>query len=180
MWGPESPGELLEWLEGQDLPVLSWGVGGAKTLDDLWHEIESGEATLLEDPPRRRVEVVTLGIRRDGEVLTETVQLMAGGTVRRRDRPPAEKMRPGETVTGAALRCVVEELGADGPDVVVDPDSVSTTVEWLSSPSYPGLRTEYVFHAVDVDVPGLPVSDFWTREKGDGTVVAHLWGWRQP
>ncbi|MDN3025167.1 NUDIX domain-containing protein [Streptomyces sp. S.PB5] len=146
-------------------------------MDQLWDEIAAGETVLESEPPLRRVTVVTLRILQSGKELVEVAQLMADGSWRPRNEAPAEKMKPGETASETARRCVAEELGVEGPGVVVSAGS-ERRVRRGPSPSYPGLTAEYVFHDVDVQVPGLSSWNFWTREAGDGVVAGHLWGWR--
>jgi hypothetical protein len=175
---PDSPGELREWLEKNGIDCAAWGIGGAKSVRQLYDEIAAGETALEDDPPLRRVEVVTLRIGQGGKELVEAGQLMGDGSVRRRDMAPAEKVKPGEDVVAAALRCVAEELGIGGAGVSVGRVAEPREPGAQSSPSYPGLPTAYVFHEVEVRVPGLPAGGFWTREQGDGSVFAHLWEWR--
>ncbi|MES5817352.1 NUDIX domain-containing protein [Streptomyces sp. RG80] len=177
MWVPNSLGQLREWLEGNSIPHASWGTDGTKSVQHLWDEIEAGETTLDSGPALRRVSVVTLRIRQGGKELVEIAQLMADGTWRPRNEAPAEKMKPGEEASATARRCLAEELGVEGPGVVVG-TATERRLRRDSSPSYPGLASEYVFHDVDVEVPGLSSGNFWTREAGDGVVSAHLWAWR--
>lgn len=177
MWVPESLVQLREWLEGNGIAHESWGTDGTKSVRHLWDEIEAGETTLDSESPLRRVTVVTLRVRQGGKELVEIAQLMADGAWRPRNEAPAEKMKPGEEPSATARRCVTEELGVEGPGVVVGAVS-ERRLRRDSSPSYPGLASEYVFHDVDVQVPGLSSSNFWTREAGDGVVSGHLWAWR--
>lgn len=174
----DSAGELREWLEKNGIDCAAWGTGGAKSVRQLYDEVVAGETVLEDDPPLRRVEVVTLRVRQGGEELVEAAQLMSDGSVRRRDLAPAEKVKPGEDVVAAALRCLGEELGVGAAGVVVERVSEPREPGAQPSPSYPGLPTAYVFHEVEVRVPGLPAAGFWTREDGDGAVFAHLWEWR--
>jgi hypothetical protein len=174
---PDSLDRLREWLERNGIPQESWGTGGTKSVQHLWDEIEAGETTLDSEPPLRRVTVVSLRVRQGGKELVEIAQLMADGTWRSRNEAPAEKMKPGEEAADTARRCVAEELGVEGPGVVVGAVS-ERRLRRDSSPSYPGLASEYVFHDVEVQVPGLASGNFWTREAGDGVVSAHLWAWR--
>lgn len=181
MRDPRSPDELRDWLRSNGIPYESWGVGAVKSVRNLWDEIASGEATLSDDPPLRRVSVVSVRVVVDGKQLTEVGQLMANGAVRKRNSPPTEKMKPGETVTAAALRCLAEELGVGETDVVIDPQSMSVAVEKVTSPSYPGLPSEYRLHTVDAEVSGLPATSFTTAEAsgdGDPVISTHYWEWR--
>ncbi|GAA3778992.1 NUDIX domain-containing protein [Streptomyces phyllanthi] len=178
---PRSPAELQEWLRSNGIPYESWDIGAVKSVRNLWDEIASGEATLSEDPPLRRVSVVSVVVRTGGGQLTEVAQLMANGAVRERNSPPSEKMKPGETAIAAALRCLAEELGVREADATVDPRSLSVAVERVASPSYPGLPGEYRLHTVEAQVSGLPGTSFTTDEApgdGDAVVTTHYWEWR--
>lgn len=176
-----SPEELQDWLRSNGIPYESWGIGAVKSVRNLWDEITSGETTLSDDPPLRRVSVVSVRIRAGGKQLTEAGQLMATGAVRKRNSPPTEKMKPGETAVAAALRCLAEELGVREADVDVDPESLSVAVEKAVSPSYPGLPSEYRLHSLDAQVSGLPGTGFTTEEasgSGDAVSTTHYWEWR--
>lgn len=180
-WTPDGPEALRDWLRGHGIPLDRWGVGGAKTVEQLYAEVTAGETVLRDDPPLRRVEAVTLRVRRDdGWELVETLQLMSDGTVRSRDRRPAEKLVPGEDPAAAAVRCAAEELGVEGPQVKVTALTRPDAPEPHPSPSYPGLPAAYVLHEAEMEIPDLPRGDFWTPEHGEGAVFAHLWGWRRP
>ncbi|MBA2809288.1 NUDIX hydrolase [Streptomyces sp. KM273126] len=173
--------ELQEWLRSNGIPCESWGIGAVKSVRNLWDEITSGEATLSDDPPLRHVSVVSVRIGQDGKQLTEVGQLMAGGAERKRNSPPTEKMKPGETVVAAVLRCLAEELGVRERDVTIDPLSLSVAVEKVVSPSYPGLPSEYRLHTVDAQVSGLPGTSFTTEEASgcwDAVISRHFWEWR--
>ncbi|MPY58957.1 NUDIX domain-containing protein [Streptomyces spongiae] len=181
MRDPRSLAELQEWLRSKGIPYDSWGIGAVKSVRNLWDEITSGEATLSDDPPLRRVSVVSVRVVADGRQLTEVGQLMANGAVRKRNSPPTEKMKPGETPITAALRCLAEELGVRDTDVTIDPQSLSVTVEQDASPSYPGLTSEYRLHTVDAQVVGLPGTSFTTDEASDdadAVISTHYWEWR--
>jgi hypothetical protein len=181
MWPPRSLEELQDWLRSNGIPYEAWGIGAVKSVRNLWDEITSGEATLSDDPPLRRVSVVSVRIRVNGKQLTEVGQLMATGAVRKRNSPPTEKMKPGETALAAALRCLAEELGVREEDAVIDPEPLPVAVERVDSPSYPGLPSEYRLHTIDARVSGLPETGFTTEEAsaGGGAVIStHYWEWR--
>lgn len=175
----DSLSELQAWLTRHGIPFDAWGRDGSKPVTSLWREIASGESWLSEDPPLRQVAVVSVRIEADGKQLTEVRQLMATGAVRERNSPPTEKLKPGETAVAGALRCVAEELRVEARYVRVATEPVSTTVEQVDSPSYPGLPTRYLLHTVAADVRGLPTSAFATDEASgsDAAVRTHHWEW---
>lgn len=178
----ESKEALRRWLLAQGIDLERWGRGAAKTVADLWAEIRQGESQIEEDPPRRRVEVVRVIVRRGDEVLIEAHQDFHGGRQRSRGRPPSEKMKPGESYKEAALRCVAEELGVGRDRVQVLPETYRRKVRQEESGSYPGLCTHYTFHVVRAEVRGLPPNDFSTTEGAGGPgepVHKHYWVWRE-
>ncbi|KAI8565145.1 hypothetical protein RHMOL_Rhmol03G0238000 [Rhododendron molle] len=174
-----TPQSLSDWLKHR-LPsdsFASWGVKpGTKNVHNLFLELSEGETTLINDnddssPPE-----------------------LSDGTVRDRNRPLSEKMKPGETLEAAVARAVREELGSvigDGDGVVrIVPDSYVKKVEERVSVSYPGLPARYVLHSVDAVVDGLPDGDFCTEEgaeyedAGENRVAdaaisckKHYWRW---
>jgi len=179
---PHSLSELQHWLTGHGIAYDTWGRrrDGSKPVTRLWQEIASGESWLTDDPPLRQVAVVSLRIESDGKQLTEVGQLMADGAVRRRNSPPTEKLKRGETPAAGALRCAIEELRVVAQDVQIAAQPLSTTVEESHSPSYPGLRTRYLLHTITATIPTLPTSAFTTEEApdSDAAVLTHHWEWQ--
>lgn len=177
-----SPGELHDLLADAGIPVQRWGAAGTKPVTDLWTELATGESVLTAgSPPERLVSCVELTIRQDGRTLVEVAQLLANGELRQRDALPAEKMLPGETPEAAAFRCVEEELGVPRADCRLVPGAYRTSRNSRHATSYPGLTTHYEVHTIGIEVPGLPSTEFSTRESagsGDTTIVAHYWAWR--
>lgn len=213
-----NPQALSDWLRPR-LPsesFASWGTKpGTKNVHNLWLELSEGETSLADStPPIRTVEVVTVRIKRsdanDGnifsKVLVESHQELSDGTIRYRNRPLSEKMKPDETVDQAVLRAVREELGSlflknnnselEGSDnrrediVRIVEDSYRNRVEERASASYPGLPACYVLHAVDAFVDGLPEGEFETEEENEYqdcqdmkiadraiSVRRHFWKW---
>lgn len=173
--------ELVLWLHLHKIDTSFWGEGNAKGIVHLWEEICSGEVTLLNDPPRRIVNVVQVVIRQERQVLLEAEQVMENGSHRFRNQPPSEKIKPGESYLDAASRCLQEELGVTPEAIYLLPSSYCVRRELLDSYSYPGLLTEYTFHMVEAEVAGLPKEPFW---RGNEAVLAgdpvkrHLWEWR--
>ena len=172
---------LRNWLVSKEIPVDRWGVGQAKQVDDLWSELETGESVLTDPPPRRRVAVVSVVVRRGDAVLTEVAQLLATGATRTRQLPPSEKMHPGEEAETAAYRCAWEEMGIPRESCRIVPGRQTEASRVAESPSYPGLVTLYRMNQVEMAIPDLPDTAFSTAESDrsqDATVKIHYWDWR--
>jgi hypothetical protein len=180
-----SPGDLERWLQGRDVDTARWGVGDAKSVADLWRELTRGECRFAESPLRRVLTgVAQLVIRRNGRLLIESEQELSDGRVRLRGRGPAEKMKQGEHYLEAVRRCLEEELGVSRHRAEVLEHTLRETRETRASPSYPGLVSVYLCHAVEVRVPDLPTEgDFWTDEaagdSGAEPIRRHRWSWRE-
>lgn len=174
--------ELQRWLEERDIDLSRWGQGAAKTVSNLWAEIQKGESVISNDPPLRSLEAVRIIVRRGDAILIEAHQGFTTGRRRARGWPPSEKMQPGEHYADAALRCLREELGVEDGNARVKPETYRRKVSEEVAQSYPGLRTRYTFHIVDAIVPGLPEHDFETRELATGPgepISVHYWQWRK-
>lgn len=173
--------QLTHWLHTHQIDTTSWGQGAAKQVADLWQELVDGESTLQANPPLRCVEVVEVLVEREGQRLVETAQHFADGRVRARNRPPSEKLKPGEAPLAAAQRCLVEELAIEESRITVARQEITERVTLDESGSYPGLTTRYTFYRVYLQVAGLPTTPFTTTNAahGDGDpVVAHQWAWQ--
>ncbi|XP_062119962.1 uncharacterized protein LOC133834378 [Humulus lupulus] len=192
-----NPQSLSEWLKPR-LPsdsFASWGVKpGTKNVHNLWLELSEGETSLADSsPPVRTVHVVTIRILdEDRRVLIESHQELSDGSVRSRERPLSEKMKPFEDLESAVVRAVEEELGSvvNGSAVRIVPGSYRKTVEERNSLSYPGLPARYELHSVEAFVDGLPDGEFCTVEDGEYkdcensrvadeavSVKKHFWRW---
>lgn len=170
-----SPEALASWLSDR-LPLgISqlnlWGTApGTKRVSNLWIELMEGEI-LLEDcnPPKRTVHVASVKIKNEaGQLLVEAHQEMADGTIRLRNRPLSEKMRPGENVEDACFRGIFEELGCQlgaKNRVKILSDSYRRQEEERESLSYPGLLTSYVIHSIEATIDNLPEIEFCTVEN---------------
>ncbi len=177
----DSVATLKEWLVSQDIDISRWGVGPTKTVENLWDEIVNGETYLQDNPPLRIIQVVQVIIRDGNRILLEAEQELDNQQRRSRNFPPSEKMKPGETYTGTATRCLQEELGAAPHDITIVQSTHRQRKIVRDSPSYPGLDTQYIFHAVEAKVKGLPNTDFWTANAahafGDPVKWQH-WVWQ--
>lgn len=172
--------QLEEWLRAQGVNTAVWDQGGAKTVVDLWREIQAGESILQEEPLRRCVELVEIVARQNGRYLIEAEQELADGARRRRHIPPSEKMRSDEDVLEAARRGLREELHLNPDQIELDAASVQRRQREVPSLSYPGLTTRYLIHRVEATVSGLPEESFWRENRafdGGDPVRRQRWVW---
>ncbi len=177
---PESPADLKRWLTAKGIDLSQWGQGPSKSVENLWDELVNGEMYLQDEPALRVVPVVQIIIRRGDYILIETIQEFADKRQRFRDHPPSEKMQPGESYLEAAKRCLREELGVTDQDIEILANTHQTKTQQRESPSYPGLRTQYLIHIVEANVAGLPETNFWTHEAEHNrtdVVKRHYWAW---
>lgn len=179
-----SADQLETWLAQHAIDVSAYGKGQAKTVAQLWQEVEEGECffTIPGSNVTRCVDVALVYIKNsNNKVLQEEYQIMPNGVKRARDVPLAEKIKDGETWQAAVVRAVKEELGSVlplNPQVTIDESSHTKLEDVAVSRSYPGLQSKYTVHKVQVQVAGLPSADRFvtTEEKPDGVMENH-WLW---
>ncbi|MCA9984393.1 MAG: NUDIX hydrolase [Anaerolineales bacterium] len=173
--------ELQRWLHRQGINTMRWGQHHALTVQHLWAEILRGETIILTNPPLRVVQVAQIIVRRGDQILIEAEQELKRGGRRRRQRPPAEKMKPGETVSEASLRCLHEELGVSPDQVKLFHDTYERQFHDGTAQSYPGLPTRWLLHRIEAEVTGLPTGSFCTAEctsNGHDPIERHFWEWQ--
>ncbi len=151
--------ELLALLQAHNIPLNEWGVGEAKNFNHLLSEVQSGEATVVEENGNllRSAEGAVLVVySTDGKRtwrLKEDKQVFKDGREKRRELETSigEKMRPDESAVEAAYRALREELKiterlalTPKPSIIKGP---------VSSQSFPGLMTRYVMNVFEVFLP---------------------------
>ncbi len=172
---------LKSWLFENQIPIHAWGSDNAKSISQLFGELTKGECTLHTNPPLRILPVVQVIIRRDERLLVELEQELADFRKRKRCLPPSEKMKPGETWSCAAVRCLDEELSLKPHQFSIRSETCQPVIHERLSQSYPGLPSQYHVYTVEVSENVLPDANFWTDEKHSpgqkNAVRRHLWGW---
>ena len=182
--------ELELALVASDIPVADWGQGVAKSVADLWLELQNGETTLsfaTEDGAilYRQTQVVELLIQREDETLIEAMQELGNGERRYRNRLPSEKIKADETPFLAARRCLHEEFSLAEVQLEAIQITIEQPVDLVdeklhSSPSYPGLNTLYTVHRARIVGCDFPAHDFATENRAHAEgdpVKAHHWHW---
>lgn len=147
---------LQRQLEGAGINVSEWGKEQAKTLAHLQKEIESGETVLVTGEQGELLRRVVVGgadifyVAPDGKKyrLKEDKQVFKDGRERKRDLGQAvsEKMKPDENPKDAMIRGIREELGIEGEISLTE---TGVDEQLLSSPSYPGLQSQYIRHTFE-------------------------------
>ena len=139
------------------LPLKKYGIGDAKAFSDLESEINNGECEIIFDndgTPTRCIKVVAVKIFYKGMALMETNQIFKDGRERKRNiNGLSEKLLPNETPIDAARRAIFEELGIKDLGRKFNLVHYGSAVETKSSPSYPGLKTEYIIDGFCCEIP---------------------------
>lgn len=163
------------YLAGFGIPVDIWGQGAAKTIGHLLREVNDGETVLTQRGKEllRQVEFAAVNvIYRNGREVYELVedrQEFRDGRVRRRDTGSSVsgKIQPGENPKDAAERALREELCITGR-VNLKGDNKSEEIK--ESPSYPGLRTQYLRFSFQAELSGDQFSpDGYVEDQLDKT-----------
>ena len=164
--------ELTKKLQGYGISLEQWGTGKAKTVGHLAKEVLEGETVLVDINGEivRRVELVHIDVRYTAGgtelQLVEDRQEFKDGRERRRGLTGiSEKMKPGEDPLASAKRALHEELGVNNCGEI---DSLGTKEETQTSPSYPGLTTEYLRHEMRTNLPDSAYrADGYVEEQQD-------------
>lgn len=155
------------------------GCRHCKNRRSLLREIEAGETVLIEtaDGLRRRVSLVRVEVlHQSGDAtfkLVEEKQVFSDGRTRRRDLSGVnEKMLPNEEPITAAVRGLSEEIGVEANESLTYHGSDVSSIE---SPSYPGLRSEYITHNLSmlIDDASFRPEGYIEEQNGKST----YFGW---
>lgn len=173
---------LRQRLERAGIDVSQWGIGQAKTLAHLQREIESGETTLVHGKEGELLRKVVVGsadvyyVSPDGKKyrLKEDKQVFKDGRERRRDLGQAvsEKMKPDENPRDTMIRGLKEELSIEGDISLTE---TGTDEQLLTSPSYPGLQSQYIRYKFEAILNGEQFQpDGYTEEQSDKS-TSFIW-----
>jgi len=141
--------ELIKILDRFEVPWSEWGKGGAKTVEQLLHELNFEEVVLSirDDRLLREVRGVIVNVfyQRDQQLLRlfESHQVFLDGTVRVREAHliPGEKLLKGETIEAGGRRMLREELGIKTL-LPLTPQKPIEKGPFISA-TYPGLWSKY-------------------------------------
>ena len=148
-------------LQMTNIDTLTWGTGKAKSVQDLYGEIQEGETVLVSEGGelRRQVSVATVDVfytDSSGKKLklVEVKQVWHDGSGRERSRDMkqsvSEKLKVGENPLIAIVRGLQEELGINVPSEAIV--ALMPTESNELSPSYPGLQCQYKFSHFETSI----------------------------
>lgn len=168
---------LISLLELFDIPVEQFGTGKAKRIEDLFNEIKNGDCELIisKDGICRKVSVVRAWVTRDDQILIEDYQLFNDGQKRERNLDHlSEKIHSGEDPATALERAFAEELDIHSSIIHMGGD---TETETNDSPSYPGLKSTYIFHDFNVTLTKEQYKEEGYIEEEENTGIKTYFKW---
>jgi len=189
----KSPQLIGQMLQEHDIDVVRFGLGEAKTLEQLADEVQRGAARLMLDAAEykklvRVVDVVLLRLysqSNKSKILIETAEQYPDGRTRKIARLPGTKKEPHESAKETASRIVKELLVMGDCDVRFDFEDSEVFEEENDSPSFPGVKTVYrkeivggYVNTTDTTVlarVGLPQGTVWQAEDSKKNVKYFSW-----
>ena len=177
---------LTEMLRTYEMPLDLWGVGDAKTLEDLYNEINEGESQLVDENGElvRKTKVLAVDVycHIEGKTykLVEDRQEFVDGRVRRRtadvlDTSLGEKCGINESLATALARTMHEELGIEETTAAeLDFETGDVVEKERPSGSYPGLKTRHVKHYYTTNLPPALYKEEGYREEQPGKKTTYF------
>ena len=185
-------------MEKYNIDTSKWGTGSAKKITDLYKEILEGETILQDNNGKleRAVVVLYILVVSNGKILIENEQILPDRRIRSRNLPLAEKIKPRESWIDATIRGINEELAILGDssednnikikvtfnkelNITINKESYKYIVpkSGVLSSSYPNLLSYYYYHIVEVNIDGIPATDFLSYEKKENGYMIAKWKW---
>ncbi|CAE7376794.1 par-1 [Symbiodinium natans] len=146
-----SPHIVGKILQDYDIDIAKFGVGEAKTLDQLASEVQNGSARLMLDATTHKklvrvVDVVLLRLyssSKKDRLLIEVGEQYPDGRRRAASRLPGTKKFPYENGQETAFRILKDLLGVTARAANFAFEDTEVYEEEMDSPSFPGVRTVY-------------------------------------
>jgi len=169
-------------LEDHGVDTTTFGVGEAKTLEELAAEVQNGSARLMLDATSHKklvrvVDIVLLRLystQNKEYMLVECAEQYPDGRRRSAIRVPGTKKNPHENAQETAIRILKDILGMEKLAVHFGFEEKEVFEEEMDSPSFPGVRTVYRKEIMQCYVNetdealrkavGLPEGDGWSFE----------------
>jgi hypothetical protein len=181
-----SPETVGQALKDCNIDITKFGIGNAKTLEQLASEVHSGAARLMLDASNykkivRVVDIVLLRLyatsSKEGTLLVETAEQYPNGNRRETLRIPGAKKQPQENSKEVAQRVLKDFLNMGEVSVHFDFETKESYEEEIDSPSFPGVTTVYRKEIVQCYVNetntelltaiGLPKEAPWSAEESN-------------
>ncbi|MDX9970364.1 MAG: hypothetical protein RBS56_00450 [Candidatus Gracilibacteria bacterium] len=170
---------LKHQLKSAGINTDSWGIGKAKSLEDLHKEIENGKSSLIisaNGEILRKVEVAKIDLffnSPDGKKykLIEDKRVYPDGREKFRDtsHSVSKKINKIQTPHSAIKEALLKKLGLKG-DLTLKENGVIEDTNM--SPSYPGLRSVYIFYLFSADLnPNDFKSNGYTEKHPEGVTI---------
>ncbi len=144
---------LKHQLKSAGINTSAWGSGKSKSIEELQEEINSGKSSLIisgNGEILRKVEVAKVDLffnSPDGRryKLIEEKRLYKDGREKIRDtmHSVSKKIKKSKTPENTVKEAIEKKLGIKGN---VDVKEIEVVEDTNLSPSYPGLRSVYIFY----------------------------------
>lgn len=146
-----SPHIVGKMLQDYNIDIAKFGVGEAKTLEQLASEVQNGSVRLMLDATTHKklvrvVDVVLLRLyssSRKDRLLIEVGEQYPDGRRRAASRLPGTKKFPHESSQETAFRVLQDLLGVTARAANFAFEDTEVYEEEMDSPSFPGVRTVY-------------------------------------
>lgn len=169
-------------LESAGINTDFWGTGKAKTISHLQKEIKTGKSSLIisgNGEILRKVEVAKVDLffnSPDGKKykLIEEKRLYKDGRERSRDtrHSVSKKIKKSKTPESTIKEAIEKKLGIKGKVSVKELEVVEDT---NLSPSYPGLRSVYIFYIFSANLKEDQFNSDGYTERHSETVTIYKW-----
>jgi hypothetical protein len=181
-------------LKEHKIDISKFGVGKAKTVDQMGHEVESGAARLMLDAAEHKklvrvCDLVVLVLRSPNDpekrVIIETDEKYPDGRQRETGRLPGTKKEPYENTRQTAERILKAMMKIDPKSVSLDLLKIVRVEEEIESPSFPGVTSVYRKEIVEGTISisdqallkkvGLPTYSNWEADDDVGNIKYFKW-----
>jgi hypothetical protein len=173
---------LKNQLSSAGISTDTWGTGKSKSLKDLKKEIEEGKSTLIisgNGEILRKVKVAKIDLFFNGPKgkrfkLIEEKRLYSDGREKSRDtaHSVSKKIRKNQTPESAIKGAIQKKLGISGNINLTEIDMEEDT---NLSPSYPDLRSVYIFYNFQADLSEDQYNPEGYTERHKENVTIYTW-----
>ncbi len=173
---------LKHQLKSAGINTSAWGSGKSKSIEELQEEINSGKSSLIisgNGEILRKVEVAKVDLffnTPEGKrlKLIEEKRVFSDGREKSRDtaHSVSKKIRKAKTPQSAIKDAIEKKLGITGDINLTELDMEEDT---NLSPSYPGLRSVYIFYNFRADLKPEQFIPSGYTEKHPDKITVYSW-----